>query len=192
MNRRNNVNHNRIIRLVKIALGAAVLCVLAPLSFPIGPVPISLGSFAVYFVAAVTGRKQGTLAVLLYLLIGAVGVPVFAGWTAGAARLAGPTGGFLLGYLPCAYITGLLSDKSGNKKRMLPAGMIIGTVVLYAAGLVWFMILSDSDFPHAFSACVLYFLPGDGIKIILAYVVSAPVKASAYRFLCSQREDGAD
>ncbi len=180
------MKNTKIITMTQIALGAAVLCVLAPLSVPIGPVPVSLGSFAVYFAAAVLGRRRGSLAVLLYLLIGAVGVPVFAGWTAGAARLAGPTGGFLLGYLPCAYLTGLLADKLGDKKWIFPVGMLLGTVVLYAMGLAWFMISTGNDFVKSFTACVLSFLPGDAVKIAVASVVSVPVRTAVKRSLRSK------
>ena len=76
----------------------AVICVLAPFSLPIGPVPISLTNLAIYFVLYMLGVKRGTISYLVYLLIGLVGVPVFSGFTSGPGKLFGPTGGYLIGY----------------------------------------------------------------------------------------------
>ena len=89
------------------ALMAALLCVLAPITIPVGPIPLSLATFAVYMAGAVLGAKRGIAAVALYLLIGMTGIPVFSGFTGGIQRLAGVTGGYLIGYLPCAWITAL-------------------------------------------------------------------------------------
>ena len=81
------------------AIMAALICVLGPLSVPIGPVPVSLTPFAIFLTVCILGQKKGTAAVCIYLLLGAVGLPVFTGWQGGLAKLAGPTGGYLIGYL---------------------------------------------------------------------------------------------
>ena len=94
------------------ALMAAALCVLGPLSVPIGAIPISLSNFVICLTAWLLGPKFGTLSVAVYLLIGLVGVPVFSGYGAGIAKLAGPTGGYLVGYLLLAFIGGLFIEKS--------------------------------------------------------------------------------
>ena len=91
----------RIQDMAIIALDAALLCVLAPLAIPAGPVPFTLATLAVYLCAAVTGMRRGTLSVLLYILIGAVGVPVFSGFAGGVQKLIGLTGGYLAGYVLC-------------------------------------------------------------------------------------------
>lgn len=96
---------NRVYSLCVTALFAAILAVLSPLSIPLPftPVPLSLGTFAVYLAAAAGGVRWGTLSVAVYLLLGAVGIPVFAGYSGGLQVLVGPTGGYLIGYLPLAF-----------------------------------------------------------------------------------------
>ena len=96
-----------------IGLMAAVTCILGPLSIPlpISPVPISLTNFAIYLAIYVLGTRRGTLSYLIYLLIGFVGVPVFAAFTAGPQKLLGPTGGYLIGFIPMALICGIFIDK---------------------------------------------------------------------------------
>ena len=155
--------------LVICALCAAVICVLSPLSLPIGPVPISLATFAVMLSAALLGAKWGTIATAIYILLGAIGVPVFAGWTAGIGCIAGQTGGYIIGYLPLAFITGLFMDKlvrrtAGKAKyAFLMVGMILGTVVLYLIGTAWM------------GWCVIPFIPGDLIKMIIVTIVAPKV-----------------
>ena len=109
---------------------AALLCVAGPLSLPVGPVPLSLATFAVYLAGAVLGWKRGTAAVALYLLIGLCGLPVFSGFSGGFQKLAGVTGGYLVGYLFCALITGLGSGdpetRHGKPAWVLPACMAAG------------------------------------------------------------------
>jgi biotin transport system substrate-specific component len=116
--------------------------------------------------------KYGTLAVLLYILIGLVGLPVFSGFEGGAQKLVGPTGGFLIGYIPCALIIGLLVDKLEKKIWIYPVVMVLGTAVLYAFGTAWFMISLKYTLAAALMACVVPFLIFDAVKIVLASVVS--------------------
>ena len=92
------------------AVMAALVCIAGPLTVPAGPIPLSLATFAVYLAGAVLGKKRGTLSVALYLLIGIIGVPVFSGFSGGFQKLAGVTGGYLAGYLPCAFLSGLGGD----------------------------------------------------------------------------------
>ena len=94
------------------AVMAAVLCVLGPLTVPIGAIPISLANFVICLTAWLLGPKFGTLSVVIYLAIGLIGVPVFSGYGAGLAKVAGPTGGYLVGYLLLAFIGGLFIEKS--------------------------------------------------------------------------------
>ena len=102
-------------RMAMTALMAAVTCVLAPMSIPIGPVPISFTNLAIYLSLYLLDWKKGTLSYLIYLLLGLVGLPVFSGFTGGLAKLAGPTGGYIIGFIPMAIIAGIVIDKfSGN------------------------------------------------------------------------------
>lgn len=163
-----------------IAVMAALICIAGPLSIAVGPIPLSLASFAVYMAGAVLGAKRGTIAVSLYLIIGLCGVPVFSGFSGGFPRLIGVTGGYLLGYIPCAFLTGLGAERE-DTRRSLPAAMVLGTFALYLIGTVWFMALTGSTPGASLSVCVLPFLPGDGIKILAVSLLAVPVRKAVYR-----------
>ncbi len=154
--------------LVWVALMAALICIAAPLAVPVGAIPITLATFAVYLAGALLGMKRGALAVAVYLLLGLAGLPVFSGFNGGVAPLAGPTGGYLIGYLPCAAAAGFVVERGGARRWTVPAGMIVGTAACYALGTAWFMFQSDTPLAGALAACVLPFLPGDAIKIAAA------------------------
>ena len=163
-----------------IAVMAALICIAGPLVIPAGPIPLSLATFAVYLAGAVLGKKRGTLAVALYLLIGIIGVPVFSGFSGGFQKLAGVTGGYLAGYLPCAFLSGLGAEGSEKRRRkwILPAMMTAGTAVLYALGTAWFMIHTGNAVSAALSLCVIPFLPGDAVKIAAAALLAPTLRRS--------------
>ena len=154
------------------ALMAAVLCVLGPLSVPIGAIPISLSNFVICLAAWLLGARFGTLSVAIYLAIGLVGVPVFSGYGAGIAKLAGPTGGYLVGYLLLAFIGGLFIEKSKGQPVISGIGLVLGDAACYVLGTIWFMILTGADLVSALGWCVLPYLPGDAAKIVLAAVLT--------------------
>ena len=159
------------------AVMAAVICVAAPFSVPMPLlVPISLATFAVYLAGALLGAERASLAVIIYILIGAVGLPVFSGFSGGFAKLFGVTGGYIFGYIPCAFLTGLFADLSAGRKWLPPVGMVAGTAACYLLGTAWFMFSSGSDLRAALAACVLPFLAGDAIKIIAASAVAFVLK----------------
>lgn len=165
------------------AVMAALICIAGPLTIAAGPVPLSLATFAVYLAGAILGKKWGTVSVGLYLLIGIIGVPVFSGFSGGFQKLAGVTGGYLAGYLPCAFLSGLGAEKAeqAGKKRFLPMMMVLGTLVLYTVGTAWFMIQTGNGLGTALGLCVLPFLPGDAVKIAAATLLAAPVKKAVKR-----------
>ncbi len=164
------------------AVMAALVCIAGPLTIPAGPIPLSLATLAVYLAGAVLGKKRGTLAVALYLLIGIIGVPVFSGFSGGFQKLAGVTGGYLVGYLPCAFLSGLGAERAEEESRIwiLPAKMAAGTAVLYTIGTAWFMIQSGNALGTALSLCVVPFLPGDAVKIAAAVMPTVPVRKAVY------------
>ena len=167
-----------------IALMTALICVAGPLSISIGPIPLTLSNFAVYLAAAVLGAKLGPLAVALYLLIGAVGVPVFSGFTGGVGKLIGVTGGYLVGYVPGAFIGGLAvkpGQREPEKKWLLPLCLVLGTAVIYVLGTAWFMLQSGNSLAASLGMCVIPFLPGDAIKIVAATLLAWPVRKAIYR-----------
>lgn len=169
--------------IIVVALLAALICVLAPWTVPVSPVPITLATFAVYLAGAVGGKKRSALAAAVYVLLGACGVPVFAGFSGGFQALVGPTGGFLIGYIPCAFITGVFADKYGEKKWGMPVGMVLGTVLLYALGVAMFMLQTKSDISKALLACAVPFLLGDALKIVVASVTGYLVRPKLKKFL---------
>lgn len=165
-----------------IALSAAVICVTAPWTVPVGPVPITLATFSVYLTSSVLGMKKGVAAVAVYLLLGFAGLPVFTYFSGGLQRLVGSTGGYLVGYLPLALICGFFVYKF-KKAWAFPVGMIAGTVVLYAFGTAWYCILTSTKILPAMAACVFPFLPGDGIKIAAASAIGIKLRNAADKLL---------
>ena len=155
------------------ALMAAVMCVLGPLTVPIGAVPISLANFVICLTAWLLGPKFGTLSVAVYLLIGLVGVPVFSGYGAGIAKLAGPTGGYLVGYLLLAFIGGLFIEKSNGQPVVSGIGLVLGDAACYVLGTAWFVFQMQCELSYALSVCVYPFIALDLAKIVVSCVVGA-------------------
>lgn len=156
--------------LVLCGIMAAVMCVMSPWSINVGPVPLSLATLALYIIASLCRPKMSVAAMAVYISLGAVGLPVFSNFTGGLERIAGVTGGYIIGYLPCALIISLILNKHG-KKWLYPVAMIAGTAVLYLFGTAWFCYATKTGFVRALSICVLPFLVGDGIKIAAASVL---------------------
>lgn len=166
-----------------IALMAAVTCILGPLSLaiPISPVPISFTNLAVYFTIYVLGTKNGTISYLIYLLLGLVGLPIFSGFSGGAGKLFGPTGGYLIGFIFMALICGFFIEKWSAKLYLHFIGMILGTAVCYLFGTVWLAFQANMDFSAALAAGVIPFIPGDLVKIIIALLVGPIIRKQLKR-----------
>lgn len=172
----------KTVDLVTIALVAAILCILAPISIPLtfSPIPITLGMFAVYMAGIILGRRRGTICVLVYILLGAVGLPVFSGYAGGFQKILGPSGGYLWGYLFLAWLTGFFVERfSKNMKSMILGavlGALSGTVVCYAFGTLWMGLQLHMTPMEALWAGVIPFIPLDLVKLVLAVVVCCPVR----------------
>jgi biotin transport system substrate-specific component len=160
----------RIIReIVLVVTGSILIALAAQFYFPLpfSPVPITGQTFAVLLLAALYGHNRGGLTVLTYLILGIAGRPVFASGTFGIATIIGPTGGYLVGFLPAAYIVGFLSKKGWDRKVWTAAtSMIIGNVVIYLAGITWLSRFVGWD--NVLQTGLIPFLIGDGAKIVLA------------------------
>lgn len=163
-------------QMAMIAVITAVTCVLAPMSLPIGPVPISLTNLVIYFGLYILGTKYETISYIVYLLIGLVGIPVFSGFTGGPAKLFGPTGGYLIGFIPLALLAGWFIQKFANKWYLCLIGMILGTVVCYAIGTAWLAYQAHMGIKAALFAGVIPFIPGDLIKMILAMIIGPKIR----------------
>lgn len=166
---------------VLCGLFAAFTAVFSQISLPIGPVPISCSLIAVYLAGLFLPVKTAALSQLVYLLLGIVGVPVFAGFQSGAARLAGPTGGYLLVFPVIALILSLamvIYDKKLARKPLaaraayIVGAMLVSLIVCYAAGTAWFTVFSGSTFQKALSLTVVPFIAGDIAKIVLCTVIT--------------------
>lgn len=171
------------VELTKAAMAAAVFCVMAPHTFflPASPVGITFGTFLLYLTGGLLGARLGCVSVFLYLCLGFFGLPVFSGYTAGVGVLLGPTGGYLLGYLPCVAVVGALAGKraKGRYATLLFAlGMVLGTLVLYMVGMLWFLMVYTRKVSllEAVYVCILPFLPGDAGKLLLGVILYQPLR----------------
>ena len=162
------------------ALGAALIAVCSWISLPAllpTGVPFTLQTFAVCLLAALYGWKLGLWTVGCYLLLGALGLPVFAGFKGGIGALLGVTGGYLAGFLFTALAAGLAADRLGRKLPALLAGMVLGLALCYAFGTAWFVLLyAKNTGPVSVAAalgwCVLPYLLPDGLKLALAALLA--------------------
>ncbi|MBQ9605446.1 MAG: biotin transporter BioY [Firmicutes bacterium] len=161
--------------MTKIALFTAVLCIVAPMSIPIGSIPVSFTNLAVFLAVYLIGTKNGIISYLLYYLLGIFGLPVFSGYSGGLGKAAGPTGGFLIGFVFMALICGFFIEKSKHKALHL-LGMILGTCTLYLFGIVWYCIITSSSPTEAFMVCAAPFIIGDMIKAVIAVYIGSAVK----------------
>lgn len=166
------MNRMPIKKMVLCALFAALTAVCAQISIPLGAVPVTLQLLPIVLCAALMTPKYATLSNAVYLLMGLVGLPVFAGLGGGAGKLFGVTGGYLIGFLPCAFLTSLIIVKWGKEWYKMAAAMVIGVAVCYAFGTAWFMATKGLGLMATLGICVIPFIPGDCLKIALAVVLA--------------------
>jgi len=153
---------------VYTSLFVALIAVGALIAIPIGPVPIVLQNMFVLLSAIILGPGWGLACISIYLLAGLAGLPVFAGGTSGIGKLFGPTGGYLLGYLPCVLVTATISGKLGKKMPFDIIAMIIGSLIVYAAGVPWLKLAASITYSKALAVGMYPFIIGDLLKIIVA------------------------
>lgn len=172
-----------IYKIAIIGVMTAIICIMAPFSIPLPftVVPISLTNLAIYFTVFVLGWKMGTISYLIYLLIGLIGVPVFSGFTSGFSKLAGPTGGYLIGFIFLVIISGWFIEKFPNKIPMYIIGMMLGNIVTYLFGTIWLANLTGNTFKQALAIGVLPFLLGDLLKIIAAVLIGTVLRKQILR-----------
>lgn len=158
------------------ALMAAIMCIFGPMSIPIGPIPISLTNLVIYFTIFLLGTKGAVISYIIYMLIGMAGLPVFSGYQGGLAKIAGPTGGYLVGFIFIALIGGLFMEKSNAHPFFTFFGMVFGTIVAYAFGTIWFVYLMKTTFQQALTVCVFPFIPFDLAKMVVATALGKAVR----------------
>jgi len=169
---------------VLCALFAALTAVCSQIMIPLPftPIPINLALLAVWVCGGVLGAKKGALSILVYILLGAVGIPVFVGLNAGLGALAGPTGGYIIGYLPSVIIFELFVknvDVQEKKAKTFLLSIIRGLPAMaacYASGTAWFMMTTGMGFLESLIICVIPFIPGDVLKIVAAVAVTGALR----------------
>jgi biotin transport system substrate-specific component len=166
-------------RVLQVALGVALLALLAQVRIVVGPVPITGQTFAVLLLAAAFGARLGVTSVLAYLLVGAAGVGVFSGGAGGLAVLTGTTAGYLVGFVVAAAVVGSLAERGWDRSFAgMAAAMGVGTVLIYVCGVAWLAQFAP-DLPTALAWGVWPFVVGDVLKLLLA----AALVPTAWRFL---------
>ena len=156
---------------------AAVCAVMAQISIPMPlGVPMTMQTFAVTLAGIVLGARKGALSVLVYILLGMSGVPVFAGFTGGFQKLVGPTGGFLISFPIMAFLIGTGVKYYQKSKAVFILFLVLGTTINYVIGVMMFCVLTGSTVLTGVSACVLPFIPTAIIKAILAAVLGIQIR----------------
>jgi len=167
-----------------IGIFAAIIIIVGQISIqmPVG-VPMTLQTFVIPFVGIVLGAKKGMMATVIYVLLGALGLPVFSGFTGGMGIVFGVTGGFILSFPIMAYLAGMGAAIGAKKGRsaihniaLTAIGTVSGTIINYLCGVVMFSIIMPSDIQTAFAACVIPFIFVDAVKVVLAVALGVYVK----------------
>ena len=163
-----------------MAQAAALMAVCSWISIP-AAVPFTMQTFAVFLTAGLLGGRRGTIAVVVYLLLGAVGLPVFSGFSGGLGYMMGPTGGYIIGFLFSALVMWAAEKLLGRSTPVLVGSMVAGLLVCYAFGTAWFMVVySKGNGPiglgAALSMCVIPYIIPDALKISLAALLTRRLK----------------
>lgn len=168
-------HHGTDIKKMALAsLFAALIAVGAYIKIPIpfSPVPITLQVFFIFLAGAMLGARWGTLSVIVYLLLGIIGLPVFSGGTSGLGILLGPTGGYLIGFALAAFLIGILSEKKGTSSILLNAAfMLAGLCAIYVVGTSYLAYAANISIENAIKLGILPFLPADLLKVAIASVI---------------------
>lgn len=171
---------SKIRLLTRSALLASIFIIFAQIRFPLPftPVPITLQTLGIILCASLLRPKESLYPVILYIFMGAIGLPVFAGFK-GTAALLGPTGGFIISWIPSVFIMSFITEKALTLKftskniyvyMIYLLSIVIFTLMVYCIGILWFMALTGSNFMASISACMLPFIPGDIIKGLIALI----------------------
>lgn len=173
--------------MVTCAVFAAVISVFSVMTVPIGEIPITLGLFGILLTSVVLGARRGAVAVLVFMLIGIVGLPVFSGFRGGFSVLLGPTGGYASSYILAALLVGTASDAAKKlhnpaKTVVIAASTVIGILVCYTFGTLQFIALTGNAPAAALAKCVLPFIPFDIAKAAAAVICGTEV-SRRIRFL---------
>ena len=180
----------KIKNITQISIFTAILCIISPLSIPLVPVPISLSSCIICIFSILFELKKTFLGILLYIIIGCIGMPVFSNFSSGFGVLLGSTGGYIVGYFFLAFFT-YLGNKFGEKYfahkilklSVLLINIIIGNLICYTLGIFWFSYVNKTSIYTAILVGVVPFIFGDLIKIIFSIMITKALKNRLKQFL---------
>lgn len=165
------------------AITAAVLCVISPFSIPLGAIPLSLATLAICLISCISPPGRSVTAVIIYILLGAAGLPVFSGFVGGFQQIAGLTGGYIAGYIPCTFIISYLIGRFENSKIIYPISMALGIALCYLCGTAWYALQAGTDFVESLAVCVLPFIAGDIIKIVAASAIGIILRKNLKKYI---------
>jgi len=158
-----------------MAVFTTIIAVMAQIIIPMPyGVPMTLQTLAIMLAGVVLGAKKALISTLLYILLGAFGAPVFAGFSGGPGIVFGPTGGFIMSFPLLALFAGIGVEK--NNKPYLWSGLVVGVILNYLCGVAYFSLYTSNDLLTSFTVCVLLFIPTDIMKIILAGMVGLKIR----------------
>lgn len=172
--------HTKTYDMVYIAIFSVIMAICAWISIP-AQVPFTLQTFGVFLAVSVLGGKRGTIAIIVYILLGAIGLPVFTGFTGGVGVLFGTTGGYIVGFLFSALVMWGFEKLPGKRSVIRPLSMLAGLLACYAFGTAWFMVLyakttGSIGLVTVLGWCVIPFVIPDLVKIGLAYALSGRIR----------------
>ncbi len=164
-------NKMKPVTLVLCGLFAALCAVLTQVSIPAEPVNVTLTHIALFLAAGLLGPRYGTLSVIVYILLGAAGAPVFTSMRGGLGMIAGPGGGYIISYIPTVLVPGLIIERFGAKYRVLIPAMLAGWVCTYSIGVPWLAVSQSISVTQAVISGFALFIPGDAAKTALCAVL---------------------
>ena len=163
--------------LAVMGLMTALICVLSPVMIPMpGGIGFTLGLFVILLVTYLMGTPKSLICYGVYLVIGIIGLPVFAGFIGGFSRITGPTGGYLIGYTAVIIFAGIFNHFGKNKIWMFIIGSVLGIAICYIIGSIWFMYVMSTDWKQAVWLCVIPYIPFDIMKIIAVCIIGPAIK----------------
>lgn len=192
---------NKVFFLIAVnALFAAIVCVGCFIKIPLGPIPIVLQNALCLLTAVILGGYLGAIPTALFLVAGLIGLPVYSGGTSGLSVWMGPTGGFLPGYLIGAFVSSLIAGKPSIEEKKfswkmlikISIALLVGMVVLYIPGVIWFshwakaagkVAEGKTVLAYTMGACVLPYIPGDLIKIVIAVPIALKIRPVLAQYL---------
>lgn len=167
--------------LILCGIFASITAILSQISIPLPftTVPLTMQTFAVGLTGVILGSKRGFISQLIYVLVGAVGLPVFAQMTGGMGIVLGPTGGYILGFPVMAFVVGYFKEKFNSQSAII-FGMILGLLIDYSLGTTMFILITKMTLMQALAYCVIPFIPLDLVKVVFVTIIGTTLSKRLY------------